>query len=80
MNAYYPGMLWNATWFLPTPLLWVYAAPPPGLEDTIKIHFMLVRDALLKQCSKWLRSAISPDHEAKLRRAINELRSELDQL
>ena len=51
-----------------------------GFEDTVRIHFMLLRDAVLRQCSQWLRNVVSVDHEQKLRRAVDELRKELDKL
>lgn len=46
----------------------------------MKIHFMFLRDAILRQCSLWLKAAVSRDHETKLRKAVDELRAELDQL
>lgn len=51
-----------------------------GFEDTIKIHFLLLKEPILKQCSKWLREAVSADHEAKLRKAIDQLIAEFDKL
>lgn len=54
--------------------------PPKGFEDLIPVHFALQREVILKQCSRWLRDAISPQHEQKLRKAINELRAEMDKI
>ena len=41
---------------------------------------MFLKEAILKQCSKWLREAVSVDHEQKLRKAIDELRGVFDNL
>ena len=46
----------------------------------MKIHFMLLREVILQQCSKWLKNTVSADHEQKLRKAVNELREELEKL
>lgn len=51
-----------------------------GFEDIIRIHFMLLKDSILYQCSKWLRQTVSNDHQLKLRKAIDELRTEFDKL
>ena len=51
-----------------------------GFEDIIRVHFAIQRDAVLRQCSTWLREAGSPEHERRLRKAIDELRAELDKL
>ena len=56
--------------------------PPPltGFEDIVKVHFAIQREVLLKQCSQWLKNAVSPEHERRLRKAVDELRSELDKI
>jgi len=54
--------------------------PPAGFEDIIRVHFAIQRDAVLRQCSSWLRDAVSSEHERRLRKAIDELRAELDKL
>ena len=51
-----------------------------GCEDIIKVHFAIQKDAVLKQCSKWLRQAMSPDQERRLRKAVDELRIQLDKI
>jgi len=51
-----------------------------GFEDIIRVHFAIQRDAVLRQCSLWLREAVSSEHERRLRKAIDELRAELDKL
>lgn len=51
-----------------------------GCEDTIKVHFTIQKDAVLKQCSEWLRQAVSPDQERRLRKAVDELRVQLDKI
>lgn len=55
-------------------------SPPQGFEDLVAVHFTLQRDVILKQCSQWLREAISPQHEQRLRKAIDELRAEMDKM
>jgi ubiquitin-protein ligase len=54
--------------------------PVEGFDDIIKVHFSLVRDAVLLQCSKWLRECKSPEQERRLRKAVDDLRRELDKL
>ncbi|XP_065914560.1 ubiquitin conjugation factor E4 A-like [Dysidea avara] len=54
--------------------------PPAGCEDIIKVHFTIQRDAVLKQCSEWLRQAVSTDQERRLRKAVDELRVQLDKI
>ena len=44
----------------------------------VKIHFMLLHDVILQQCSKWLNNTVSANYEQKLRKAVNELREELE--
>ena len=51
-----------------------------GFKDLIPVHFALQREAILKQCSQWLKEAISPQYEQKLRKAIDELRAEMDKI
>ena len=51
-----------------------------GCEDIIKVHFTIQKDAVLKQCSEWLRQAVSPDQERRLRKAVDELRIQLDKI
>ena len=51
-----------------------------GFEDIIRIHFMLLKDSILNQCSKWLRNTVSVDHQLKLRKAVDQLRIEFDKL
>lgn len=51
-----------------------------GFEDVIRVHFALQRDAILKQCSQWLKEAFSPEHAQRLRKAVDEFRALLDQL
>ena len=51
-----------------------------GLKDVIQVHFTLQRDAVLKQCSQWLKEAISEEYRQKLMKAIDELRLELDRV
>lgn len=52
----------------------------PGFEDLIKVHFTIQRDIVLKQCAEWLDRAVNPEHEHRLRKAIDELRPELEKL
>lgn len=49
-----------------------------GLKDTIEVHFALQREAILKQCSQWLKDSVSDEHKQKLLKAIDELRQEMD--
>ena len=51
-----------------------------AFKDIIQVHFAIQRDAILRQCSTWLREAVSPEHERRLRKAVDELRAELDKL
>ena len=51
-----------------------------GCEDIIKVHFAIQKDAVLRQCSQWLRQAVSPDQERRLRKAVDELRIQLDKI
>jgi len=51
-----------------------------GCEDIIKVHFTIQRDAVLKQCSEWLRQAVSTDQERRLRKAVDELRVQMDKI
>ena len=51
-----------------------------GCEDIIKVHFTMQKDAVLKQCSEWLRQAVSPEQERRLRKAVDELRIQLDKI
>ena len=51
-----------------------------GFEDIIKVHFAIQREVLLKQCSLWLKNAVSAEHERRLRKAVDELRTELDKI
>lgn len=51
-----------------------------GFEEVIKAHFRLQHNTVLKQCSQWLRESEAGDEERKLRRVIEELRSELKKL
>ena len=44
----------------------------------IQVHFAIQQEAILKQLSGWLRDTISPEHERRLRKAVDELRAELD--
>lgn len=52
--------------------------PPKGFEDVIQVHFAIQQKIVLKQLSRWLKDSISPEHERRLRKAVNELRAELD--
>lgn len=55
--------------------------PPRGFEDVIQVHFAIQRDAVLKQCSSWLqREGLTPVQEARLRKAVDEFRTQLDLL
>ena len=55
--------------------------PCPGFEDVIQVHFAIQRDAVLKQCSSWLqREGLTPVQEARLRKAVDEFRTQLDLL
>ena len=51
-----------------------------GCEEVIRQHFRLQHKAVLKQCSEWLHESDGGDEEKKLRRVIDELRSELKEL
>ena len=51
-----------------------------GYEEVIRQHFRLQHKAVLKQCSEWLHESGAGDEEKKLRRVIDELRSELEKL
>lgn len=51
-----------------------------GFEDIIKVHFAIQREVILRQCSQWLKNAVSPEHERRLRKAVDELRNELDKI
>ena len=51
-----------------------------GFADVIREHFRVQRDALLKQCSEWLKLCEDPDEERKLRQAVDKLREELQKL
>ena len=37
--------------------------PTPGLEETIRMHFRLKKEQILKQCKVWLQEMISPPKE-----------------
>ena len=52
----------------------------PGFSGVISEHFRVQRDAVLKQCSDWLKLCQDADEERKLRQAIDKLRHELDKL
>lgn len=51
-----------------------------GFEDIIKVHFAIQREVVLKQCSQWLKNAVSAEYERRLRKAVDELRTELDKI
>ena len=51
-----------------------------GFEDLIKVHFTIQRDIVLKQCAEWLDQTVNAEHEHRLRKAIDELRPELEKL
>ena len=51
-----------------------------GCEDIIKVHFTIQKDVVLKQCSEWLRQTVSPEQERRLRKAVDELRVQLDKI
>ena len=46
----------------------------------IQVHFAIQREAIMKQLSQWIKEVISPEHERKLRKAIDEFRAEMDKL
>ena len=46
----------------------------------MKVHFAIQREVILKQCAQWLKNAVSPEHERRLRKAVDELRQELDKI
>jgi len=52
--------------------------PPQGFKDVIQEHFRIQENAVLKQCSEWLKLCKDPDEERKLRQAIDRLREELN--
>ncbi|XP_019628918.1 PREDICTED: uncharacterized protein LOC109473492 [Branchiostoma belcheri] len=54
--------------------------PPVGFEDVIRRHFFLQKEAVLQQCCRWLRDCRDEEKLPKLRRAIEELKTELDKL
>ena len=70
--------------------------PTPGLEETIRTHFRLKKDQILKQCKVWLKEMTSPPkdlgdtsgefkrsvskHAAEMRQLIKKLRAEFDKL
>ena len=37
--------------------------PTPGLEETIRMHFRLKKEHILKQCKVWLQEMTSPPKE-----------------
>ena len=51
-----------------------------GFEDVIQVHFAIQREAIMKQLSQWVKEVISPEHERKLRRAIDDFIAEMDKL
>ena len=53
---------------------------PSGFEDVIQVHFAIQREAIMKQLSQWVKEVISPEHERRLRKAIDEFRAEMDKL
>ncbi|XP_048576490.1 uncharacterized protein LOC5513359 isoform X2 [Nematostella vectensis] len=55
-------------------------SPPAGLGNIIMSHFLLQKDDILQQCADWLRQCVTPDEERRLRRAVEELKTELDKL
>ncbi|XP_066289548.1 uncharacterized protein [Branchiostoma lanceolatum] len=54
--------------------------PPVGFEDVIRRHFFLQKEAVLQQCCRWLRDCRDEEKLPKLRRAVEELKTELDKL
>ena len=70
--------------------------PTPGLEETIRTHFRLKKDQILKQCKVWLQEMTSPpkdlmdtsgelklsvsNHAAEMRELIKKLRAEFAKL
>ena len=44
----------------------------------IQVHFAIQQEIIIKQCSDWLKDAVSPEHERRLRKAVDELRAELE--
>ncbi len=53
---------------------------PSGFEDVIQVHFAIQREAIMKQLSQWVKEVISPEHERRLRKAIDDFRAEMDKL
>ena len=51
-----------------------------GCEPIIKVDFTIQKDAVLRQCSQWLSKAVSPDQERRQRKAVDELRIQLDKI
>ena len=69
-----------ATSFLTIIIFSLFDIWPVGFEDVIQVHFAIQREAIMKQLSQWVKEVISPEHERKLRKAIDEFRAEMDKL
>jgi baculoviral IAP repeat-containing protein 6 len=53
--------------------------PPPEFENVIKMHFLLERDNILKQCESWLQASTATG-KPKFARLVDELKKELAKL
>src|SRR5690242_17577776 len=57
--------------------------PPVGFEEVVKAHFKLKRGIVLKQVKKWLKEAQSSKQTgyfSKMKKAVEELKTELQKL
>ncbi|CAH1790115.1 unnamed protein product [Owenia fusiformis] len=54
--------------------------PTKGFESVIRRHFKVQRDLILKQCSDWLKRCDDSGIEKRMRRCIDELCTEIDNI
>ena len=53
---------------------------PAGFEEVIRDHFRIQKPLILQQCAKWLQESPTPQLKKRLRKAVAELREELEKL
>ena len=51
-----------------------------GFEEVIQDHFRIQKPLILQQCARWLKDSPTPQLKKRLRKAVAELRKELEKL
>lgn len=51
-----------------------------GFEEVIQEHFRIQKPLILQQCARWLQDSPTPQLKKRLRKAVAELRQELEKL